>query len=433
MGRESPFSPTQKQHIEALFPDLLQQPANEVTDWIQREAVHLLTLDPFKTIPSNGLTRLKRKLRNYYDRHPSCQCFSFAPTGIVLFELERQAVIATAATERATATKTSFSVAYAVCTQEMWQSLGAAEQAKFEAQARSLPRGIGSNQMGFTRTMRKTLTDLCRGGAVGPLEMMIFWAFRDPHGNLEHGTLDIHSSDDISDIASQSTAVIPRDPPGVPLFPDVDWANQTTTNLKNILAEYLNQLWDYFSADGSRLPWDSIAAEPNVYYDVSRFVLPVPLREPGLLTVAEAGPLAHYFATASDPFVFRGKLNTQPEEPGGSSGKSGAGSDSGQSLASDVGSISFVQDQLLTSVDKQVLSGPPARKKRKTENEEATLNKAPNFEASNLPEVKRERPRRVIAARPTVAELGRGSGNKPTYAYQLVNADNEVVGEVDKK
>ncbi|KAJ7094722.1 hypothetical protein B0H15DRAFT_798863 [Mycena belliarum] len=386
MGRESPFSPLQKQHIEALFPVLLQQPANGITDWIQREADSLLALDPFKTLPSDGLTRLKRKLRNYYDRHQTCQCFSFAPTGIVLFELERQVVIATAAAERATATKTSFSVAYAVCTQEMWQVLGAAEQAEFEAKARSLPRGIGSCIT--YQSIESLPTDASRNqiGFTGRMH-------------------------DIPDMASQSTVIIPRDPPGVPLFPDVDWENQTTANLSNILALYLNRLWEYFFADGSRLPWDAIAAEPNVYYDVSRFVLPVPLREPKLLTVAEVGPLAHYFATTSDPFVFREKLNTQPEEPGVINGKSGEGSDSGQSSASD----------------------------------EATSIKAPNLEASNVPskaspknshissyfKVKRERPIRVVAARPTVAELGRGSGNKPTYAYQIVNANNEVVGEVD--
>ncbi|KAJ7755946.1 hypothetical protein B0H16DRAFT_1458467 [Mycena metata] len=325
MGRESHFSAAQKNHIESFYPQLMKQHADSVAGWINKQVGTVLAHALFRNLPGIDTTktwrsRVHRKLKNYYDRHAkSCNCFSFA-SGFALFELE----------QRAAETDMHLSN-YS----EMWQALGEAQQQNFETRAQSHPPSVTLNQIGFAGAMHKTLTDVCRGGDVGDLEMMVFWAFREPDGELRHGILDVHSSDEVKNMVNETSdwgenyeepwrkfadRVVPNNAPtvdapsGIPIFPDVDLQNQTANSLGEILTGYLTQVWppDYSSGDGSSPPWDRIATDPDMHYDVDRFGLPVHLKEPKLLNLAEVGPLAHYFSTNSEPFVFRTKAPVPP-------------------------------------------------------------------------------------------------------------------------
>lgn len=70
----------------------------------------------------------------------------------------------------------------------------------------------------------------------------------------------------------------------------------------------------------SNLPWDAMAENNDKYYDTSRFLLPVPLKDPDTFSTAEVFTLAEHFAEtatvdASDPFVFRSETSARSPSP----------------------------------------------------------------------------------------------------------------------
>ncbi|KAJ7490185.1 hypothetical protein B0H11DRAFT_2229106 [Mycena galericulata] len=346
MGRGSPFSPEQDKHIESFFPALMTHPTADVKTWkkdtadaISKSPLFLGKLPSKAEDPTKGgdlaewKIRIERKFQNYLDRHRSGY-FYFSPlSGISLFEKEEYESIFTAAEERAVSTNTRRDACYQICREEKWEALDPDAQRIYESKASNTAIGVATNQADFTRSIGKGLTELCEGGQVGRLELMLFWAFRDDDGHLRHGVINAHSANEVRDMADATpdwdskfgdpwkdfaeqalpdplTIKMPRSPKGLPIFPTINLNAFTPSSISELMEEYLHRLWRFSWKD---IPpaWNEINAEPGMYYDVAQFTLPYRLQAPELLGPVQVVALAEYFASAQPPFVFRDKAEVE--------------------------------------------------------------------------------------------------------------------------
>ncbi|KAJ7499109.1 hypothetical protein FB451DRAFT_1384846 [Mycena latifolia] len=363
--RKSPFLPEQKAYIELFFPALLSQSADDLKLWKTNTTVAILDSNLFKgQLPSKEQDpihsttllewekRIKKKFTNHASRRkprPTAPVvpvatrdgfLSFSPlSGMALFEKEQHASITELAMQRAATTKTKAATCYSTCQKELWDALSEPERSNYETSARGMPIGVSSNQADFARAAGTALNNLCRGGQVGALELLLFWAYREPDGSMRHGMIDAHSSDNLpsmtdemqdwtlnveepwrkhaektipyafdSSVVDPSVIVIPRNLQGVPQFPKLDMKAMSANSISQVLTKYMGQLWEHSSETGIPPPWNEIAEAPSIYYDDKEFNLPTPLKAPDSLGTSQIFALAEYFDNTQ--FVFRQKFET---------------------------------------------------------------------------------------------------------------------------
>ncbi|KAJ7217233.1 hypothetical protein GGX14DRAFT_391044 [Mycena pura] len=270
-GRESPFSLEQDAHIESFFPALLAEPASTVASWKETTAQEILLSPLFRgKLPSQAednkkgadekewkaASRMKthRREKKFGNRlnaeakkgkSPSTTAFlTFAPLSAKsLFEVESRPFLEAEAIEQVSETKRRMAVCYPICVEERWNGLDEAKRTAYQMRADNTPQSVLTNQVDFPRAAQAALTALCRGGQVGKLELMTFWAYRESDGILRHGIIDAHASDDVPNMADtpdweerayelwqQFADKV------VPFFPTCDLQSQPPKN-------YLTELW----------------------------------------------------------------------------------------------------------------------------------------------------------------------------------------------
>ncbi|KAJ7606587.1 hypothetical protein DFH06DRAFT_1347968 [Mycena polygramma] len=360
-GRESPFSTQQDAHIESFFPALLAQPSTTVAAWKETTALEILQSPLFKgNLASKSdddkkgadlvvwKERIKKKFGNRVTadskkkaKSPSSASgfLTFAPmSAMALFEKENRLLLTAQANEQVSKMQHRMAVCYPSCVEKMWNTLGEDEQTTYQKRADQTPQSVLTNQADFPRAAQEALTTLCRSGHVGKLELMAFWAYREPDGALRHGIIDAHASEDVPDMAdttdwdekvcglwqqfakkyiptasvAQSTR-IPRNAEGIPVFPTVDLQSRTPQDVWNVSAvmtEYLAELWA-LQWDKAPLPWHKLCQD-GIYYDSQKFSPPFQFTAPASLQLPQLYDLAEYFSARSsaDPFIFRDHAET---------------------------------------------------------------------------------------------------------------------------
>ncbi|KAJ7477892.1 hypothetical protein B0H11DRAFT_2234230 [Mycena galericulata] len=334
MGRRSPFSDAQNAHIATLYPALLAASEDDLKTLKDNTVQSILDSPLFKgklaskeQDPKNGGSpkewkeRLLKKLTNYVDRHSQKSADS------------RKSVDSTL-----TDSKASLAPATNGLDLKGFKGIWDAEDPKpdpYPNKSHKPIPDIAFYQGDFVRAMTQALTDVCRGGELGEPEFMLFYAFRESNGTLRAGTIDAHFSDDVADMAGETPdwqtnfqapwrtfaervipyaadlggIVIPRNSEGIAIFPRFDLKMVTATEISETLTKYLGHLWA--RSWGTNIPaWASIATEPHVYYDTDKYHLPVNLQNPEALGSIEVHMLAGFFATVSEPFVFRSQAET---------------------------------------------------------------------------------------------------------------------------
>ncbi|KAJ7202613.1 hypothetical protein GGX14DRAFT_653847 [Mycena pura] len=416
-GRTSAFSLEQDSHIQSFFQAALAVPKSGINAWVKETAneiskspLFLGHLPPKSDENDNGTTldawikRIERKIQNYYNRNPSTGFISFSPmSAIALFEKESRAAIAASAADRFTSTQTRMDLCYCTCQQEMWDALDDGTRAAYETRAAKVPIGVTS-------------------GEVGGLELMLFWALREDNGDLRHGIVDAHGTENTSDMADE----IENWETTIPVFPSVDFVNSTASHIWEVLVEYLYQLWSYTWKD---VPphWMEIEAEPNTYYDTISFKLPASLKDPKLLGPGNAFILAEYFANTQELFVFRDRVEVEEI-------KSRKAPSNGGEVLNNISSEEGSSTLLPGTTEVVLPSGPLAdSKKRELDAGQGSsaAGKKAKIRPTPAPRQQPSRARRTVASSVTPAT---GKPPKPSFLYELIDCrTNKVVGVSEGK
>ncbi|RDB20279.1 hypothetical protein Hypma_012561 [Hypsizygus marmoreus] len=227
----------------------------------------------------------------------------------------------------------SGAAAYQVALASLWND---ADQEVWECEARKLAGDINSNQDEFPQVMGDSLNTLCARGFLGSTVMALSFAFRKEDGELVHDTIyagyDADGKLEIPKPLEDQVAIeswasyaeralprkviklvprIPRNNDRLPIFPDLNVKLGSLIQLADTIKDYLGCLWEFSWESNTQrppvIPWAGITADPNMFYDVQIFVLPVPLREPNPEDFFAILKLIEYFMTQSKtdrPFRF---------------------------------------------------------------------------------------------------------------------------------
>ncbi|KAJ7143358.1 hypothetical protein C8R43DRAFT_1130781 [Mycena crocata] len=377
-GPKSKFTVDQDAYIESLYPALwveynvrdtasLTQWKHEKIDTIIASPLFVGKLPTEAENPDRGATHsvwkqrllkkfntdINKRRKQAAESHSTFLKFS-SLTGYSLFGMEERTVIEAAAVEKAASTNTRMLDCIQSCQKQMWHALEDDKQAEYDRRAQETTPCVATNQVDFPRAASKALNDICRGGLVGRMELLLFWACRSEDGNLQYGVIDAHAADDVPNMADETedweasfdskwkgfvdnviprpgaalpaleSPVIPRNASGIPIFPDMTVV-MNKFSIVEILRCYLTRLWQHGRSAASDVdpPWAKIEENCDLYYDTSRFLLPSPLKNPATTSWTEAFALATYFAgnatlNSYDPFVFRPEVSDRSKSPEGS-------------------------------------------------------------------------------------------------------------------
>ncbi|KAJ7127479.1 hypothetical protein C8R46DRAFT_1237220 [Mycena filopes] len=357
----SPFSTAQRNCMDEFLPEYIQQldagaTTHELTKWKQALATRLLAEEVFANLNfalhprPTWFEMIVRKYTNYYHQvykksHPDevsaskvikanpLLKFRSVPTGRQLFARDMHTEIMTASKQHILDKGTTASGAYQLALKAAWDALDDEEVAEWDAKAEEECGDIGMNQAEFNTNIQQALRGLCRGGIVGDAEMVLFYAFRSPkNGDLKAGSIHAHSKHNKTMFGGAETqttygipwaqfadAVIPRPvadgsvsvtvaSDGTVLFPTVELDSVPPGDLRHLVAEYFDQCWLHKDSaecvDGP--PWDKITLEPASFYDMERFSLPFPLKEPQAFTIYETLAMGQYLSCPESPgFQFK--------------------------------------------------------------------------------------------------------------------------------
>ncbi|KAJ7152220.1 hypothetical protein C8R43DRAFT_950830 [Mycena crocata] len=350
MVNESRFTPAQDAHIATFLPTYAHVTRTashaELKVWKMTHFQQILDSPLFKgqlpttaqdpvrgTDETGWFTRLVRKFSNYVDRdnkrlEKKRGLLAFSPlSGFALFARDHNAaILANIQDSSSKAPRT-----YAACHQEMWTSLSEEIRNEYHARAAATP-AIEVNQPQFADAASRALNELCRSGAVGPLEIKAFWAFRNINGELEHGVINAHGADNVEDMEEGGEFLdlwknfshgaiprpgvvedirIPRNTDGIPVFPDVKLEKLSGEKVREILERYLSELWQHAWPGYMTPPWTEMGSNPEMFYDKLRYSPPAALADPKTIDLGQLHQLAQFFQDTSsdisaDPFTFSG-------------------------------------------------------------------------------------------------------------------------------
>ncbi|KAJ6485098.1 hypothetical protein C8R47DRAFT_1217138 [Mycena vitilis] len=357
-GPKTKFSSEQEAHITSFYPELWKEykksSVSLVTSWKTKKIKDIMASPLFvgklDTGPEGApekewRRRILKKFNNFITKKkkasPTEQSsfLQFTVTGFGLFGLLESAAIKAAATAHASRTLTRLLDCIESCQQEMWDALSAEQQAEYERRAQETDPTVATNQADFPRAMDKVLNDLCQGGAVGNMELMLFWAHREVDGELRYGVVDAHSADHnrhmadetedwedsfddkwmrfaekaiprpLSEVNPGGIVKIPRNSLDIPVFPSLDLRKYNHEAIFEILKDYLTQLWEHEHRAHINPPWTDKSESRGQYYNTSLFALPFDLKTLDSLSIAEVFGLTEYFLKTATidsdkPFVF---------------------------------------------------------------------------------------------------------------------------------
>ncbi|KAJ7132623.1 hypothetical protein C8R46DRAFT_1048344 [Mycena filopes] len=302
--------------MDEFLPEYIQQldagaTTHELTKWKQALATRLLAEEVFANLNfalhprPTWFEMIVRKYTNYYHQvykksHPDevsaskvikanpLLKFRSVPTGRQLFARDMHTEIMTASKQHILDKGTTASGAYQLALKAAWDALDDEEVAEWDAKAEEECGDIGMNQAEFNTNIQQALRGLCRGGIVGDAEMVLFYAFRSPkNGDLKAGSIHAHSKHNKTMFGGAETQTTY----GIP------WAQfaDAVIPLHKDSAECV---------DGP--PWDKITLEPASFYDMERFSLPFPLKEPQAFTIYETLAMGQYLSCPESPgFQFK--------------------------------------------------------------------------------------------------------------------------------
>ncbi|THU99404.1 hypothetical protein K435DRAFT_592584, partial [Dendrothele bispora CBS 962.96] len=154
---------------------------------------------------------------------------------------------------------------------------------------------IAQNQEDFVSGAFETLKGLCQYGHLGKVEMVLFYTFRNPSGDLETGSIPAHWTPENpsfhdeyteeydtflsaweeyagkvlpSEPEQKSTFEIKLDANGRPRFPQLDLERIQVLEQRSVLAAYLMALWKFAGWAGSPA-YAEILNAPNDFYDTT--------------------------------------------------------------------------------------------------------------------------------------------------------------------
>ncbi|KAJ7697400.1 hypothetical protein B0H17DRAFT_1197459 [Mycena rosella] len=227
--------------------------------------------------------------------------------------------------------------AYRPCKKAMWDELKPEARKDYDQRALSNARNVRENQAAFQQAVFEELNAICKGGLLGPVEMVLVYTFRDATGRLICADVHAHSvlnaktiqmaipekrSDTLTDFAhfaggvipmpaqGESDFTIPRNADGIPTFPRIDLATTTPGTTLRMLKLVNRGIIGHCRATEDSVAWDNLQC-----YDAKVFTLPVALENPDSMNVIDIMRLAQYFMNQQDPFVFLPLDETINEAP----------------------------------------------------------------------------------------------------------------------
>ncbi|KAK6989010.1 hypothetical protein R3P38DRAFT_2572266 [Favolaschia claudopus] len=373
-GRKGQFNATQTAHLESYLEDFKAQldtglSGIGLTRHKQSIATRALASSAFEGLDLSENSRKKwfeiivRKYTNYYNNvwkktnqpdEPSGASlittnpllkFASILSGRQTFAREKEETISTLAAQRRLDTNINEAAARQIVLKELWDALTPDEKSDWSAQAEEEATDVEFNQKEFSTNIHLALRSLCQGGLLGDAEMLLFYGFRDVNnGDLRVGSVHGHSKhnkinfggNDLEEnfgipwsefagsvipqpLLQMNTTAITVAEDGTVIFPSIDLEKIVVTDLRAILANYLQACWAHRSnQDETVVPWADIAADPAKFYSQAKFSLPVRLKDPLTMESIETMMLANFFINStrsSAPFHFEAEADEPPRSP----------------------------------------------------------------------------------------------------------------------
>ncbi|KAJ7251700.1 hypothetical protein C8J57DRAFT_1238524 [Mycena rebaudengoi] len=336
------FTVAQMEHLNSYLPDYIAKldagvRGIELTRWKQATATKALASTEFEQLDlsKNSRTQWFRahtetpSASEIIKANPLLK-FSSTLSGRQLFAREMRPEIVAAAKQQVADKGTTEAGAYQIALKKMWDALNKDDKLDWEEKAEEECGDVALNQEEFGTNIHQALRGLCQGGIVGDAEMILFYAFREPQtGDLLAGTQRNFGGDElqqtygvpwsifadsviprphIHDAHSYDSVLIATNANGTVIFPSLDLEKNPIPlpNLRQLLREYFEKCWIHRDASGSEslpVPWTMIRADPSKFYDIQKFVFPIPLQNPESLTSLQTLVLGE-FLSGSEPFHF---------------------------------------------------------------------------------------------------------------------------------
>ncbi|KAJ7236558.1 hypothetical protein C8J57DRAFT_1530106 [Mycena rebaudengoi] len=346
-GRPSPFNPAQLETADAIVAMPEFSGENAV------EQAHPKIVEMYRNRWNNTLSKSKKRITADTETTPKgtaatasrpLVAFSTERTGRQLFEEQHKDEIEQLADELQGPNSPTIGLAcYQTALKQLWDGLDETTQASFNTQANENSHNIEANRAEFRAVAWQSLRELCQGGKLGDVEMLLQFAWRTESGAIHVGLVEGHCKGNSvsvkTKIANFETAVevpwraytsevlprktvkvapitIGRNAAGIPVFPVLNLDDSSAAVLRSLLAQYLELLWAHsWPADSiyKTVPWAEINEDPDCFFDIE--LLPCRLN----LTLTQLKPqqimeLATFFmetstAASNHPFTFRTKAD----------------------------------------------------------------------------------------------------------------------------
>ncbi|KAJ3968239.1 hypothetical protein EV361DRAFT_1035831 [Lentinula raphanica] len=249
---------------------------------------------------------------------------------------------------------------YQQARKQSWLQLGEEERRAWEKRALEEAQDIDKNQELLSSIINFLFMSMAKSGRLGEMEFMTLLTMRTTKGLLHAtATLGGTSGKDFKEAfddweehylnpfqewaegvlpnSPEAVPAIGQDESGYPVFPDIDPLEAQPKDLQVVVKTFLDLLYSAYSMGrgdtcsdlqvgeqyGEPLPWEELDRKPENFYDVVKYQLPVPLKDP-LAMGLTIFSLVTALKELDSPFRFRRYVTPQlrPEETGGETGQS---------------------------------------------------------------------------------------------------------------
>ncbi|KAJ7725306.1 hypothetical protein DFH07DRAFT_970923 [Mycena maculata] len=247
---------------------------------------------------------------------------------------------------------------YQTCKKNGWDSLTKEERNQYESRAAKMGMDVGANQAELPTALWGKLTEVSTSGQFSDVEMQVLYGYREPGGRYKVGSLNVHSKSEAegvkdleqvypnwagmvevwmtlvkenipakAQIVSGTDVVLERDGEGIAKFPRLNLARTPPATITKVLSAYLNALWAHSPTNTPTVPWSDIV-DAKAHQDTAVYILPVPLKAPESMSLADVVTFAEYFRQRVDvtpPFQFLPSGGGSGEGSGGGGGEGSGG------------------------------------------------------------------------------------------------------------
>ncbi|KAJ3818107.1 hypothetical protein F5880DRAFT_1617666 [Lentinula raphanica] len=206
-----------------------------------------------------------------------------------------------------------------------WLQLSEEERRAWEERALEEAQDIDKNQELLLSIINFTFMSMAKSGRFGEMEFLSLLTMRSTNGTLraravlggtsgkdfketfddwdEHYLLPFQEwAEDVLPKSREDAPVIKRDESGYPVFPNIQTLEARPKDLQVMVKTFLDLL--YREQYSEQLPWEELQQKPEDFYDVLKFNLPVPLKDPSAMGFS-IFPLVETLKDLDPPFRFR--------------------------------------------------------------------------------------------------------------------------------